>query len=176
MGTVHFRSIERRRTARVALCVDLIVHGERDSNGKFKAEARALSVCEHGGMMVLEPEVTIGQKLILINMSGGQKAECKVVSAKPVNDGKRKVAFEFTSAQISFWRMCFPKAGAKPIRRAGPALFGPAPSNAASTISRHDQPVSKGNNAPSQINVGKRSSVSKTDQKLDKRGYWTSGF
>ena len=127
MGTQHFRSIERRRTARVALCVDLIVHGETESSGRFKAETRTLSVSGHGGMMALEPEVRIGQKLILINVSSGQKAECKVLSAKPVRDGKRNVAFEFVSAEINFWKMYFPLAGTKPIRRTVQALFGPVP-------------------------------------------------
>jgi chemotaxis receptor (MCP) glutamine deamidase CheD len=117
MGTLHFRRIERRRTARVALSVDLIVHGKTENNGMFKAEARTLSLSRHGGMMVLDPEVTIGQKLVLLNMNSGQKAECTVVSAKTAGDGKRKVAFEFTSAEINFWNMCFPAAGARPIRR-----------------------------------------------------------
>jgi hypothetical protein len=127
MGTQHFRSIERRRTARVALCVDLIVHGETEGSGKLKAEARTLSVSRHGGMMALEPEVRIGQKLMLINVNSGQKAECKVVSAKPVRDGKRNVAFEFMSAEINFWKMYFPVAGTKPIRRTVQAALGPVP-------------------------------------------------
>ena len=127
MGTQHFRSIERRRTARVALCVDLIVHGDTESSGKFKVEARTLSVSRHGGMMALEPEVRIGQKLMLINVNSGQKAECKVVSAKPVRDGKRNVAFEFVSAEINFWKMYFPVAGTKPIRRTVQAMFGSFP-------------------------------------------------
>ena len=127
MGTQHFRRIERRRTARVALCVDLIVHGDTESSGKFKVEARTLSVSRHGGMMALEPEVRIGQKLMLINVNSGPKAECKVVSAKPVRDGKRNVAFEFVSTEINFWKMHFPVAGTKPIRRTVQALFGPVP-------------------------------------------------
>ena len=127
MGLVHFRRIERRRTARVALCVDLIVHGETESNGAFKAEARTLSVSKHGGMMVLDPEVTVGQKLLLINTNAGLKAQCMVVSAKLMRDGKRNVAFEFTSADVNFWKMCFPAPGAKPIRRAVQAPFGHLP-------------------------------------------------
>ncbi len=127
MGTQHFRSIERRRTARVALCVDLIVHGETESSGRFRAVARALSVSGRGGMMALEPEVRIGQKLMLINVNSGQKAECKVVTAKPGCDGKRNVAFEFMSAEINFWKMYFPVAGTKPIRRTAQALFGSVP-------------------------------------------------
>jgi hypothetical protein len=74
-------------------------------------------------MMALEPEVKIGQKLMLINMSSGQKAECKVVSAKPARDGKRNVAFEFVPAEINFWKMHFPVAGTKPIRRTVQALL-----------------------------------------------------
>jgi len=54
--------------------VDLIVHGETESNGKFRVEAKTVSVSRHGGMMALEPEVTIGQKLMLMNMNAGQKA------------------------------------------------------------------------------------------------------
>lgn len=127
MGIVHFRSIERRRTARVALCLDLLLHGETENNGTFKAEARTLSVSRHGGMMVLEPEVTIGQILMLINTSTGQKAECRVVSAKLMRDGKRNVAFEFTSAEDNFWKMWFPAAGTKPARRAAQATFGALP-------------------------------------------------
>jgi c-di-GMP-binding flagellar brake protein YcgR len=128
MGIVHFRSIERRRTARVALCVDLLVHGETDSNGPFKVEARTLSVSRHGAMMVFEPEVTVGQKLKLINANTGQKAECRVVSVKSTRDGKRNVAFEFTSAEVNFWKMWFPAAGVKPVRRAIQATFRPLPS------------------------------------------------
>jgi c-di-GMP-binding flagellar brake protein YcgR len=127
MGTLHFRRIERRRTARVALCVDLIVHGKTENNGMFRAEARTLSVSGHGGMMVLDPEVTIGQKLMLLNMNSGQKAECTVVSAKTAGDGKRKVAFEFTSAGINFWKICFPAAGAKPIRQTAQRRLEPVP-------------------------------------------------
>jgi c-di-GMP-binding flagellar brake protein YcgR len=123
MGTLHFRRIERRRTARVALCVELIVHGSTERNEAFKVEARTLSVSRHGGMLVLDPAVAIGQKLMLINMNSGQKAECHVISTKTARDGKRQVAFEFASAELNFWKMCFPAAGAKPLRRATQASF-----------------------------------------------------
>lgn len=128
MGLLNFRRIERRRTARVALCVDLIVHGETESNEKFKAEARTISVSKHGGMMILETEVAIGQLLMLINTNNGQKAESKVVAAKPGRDGKRNVAFEFISPEINFWKMCFPTAGTKPVNRLARAAFQQSPS------------------------------------------------
>ena len=127
MGTLHFRRIERRRTARVALCMDLIVHGETENSGKFRVESRTLSVSGHGGMMVLEPDVAVGQRLTVINVNSGEKAECKVVAAKVVRDGSRNVAFEFTSEVINFWKMCFPIPGAKPLRRAAPVMLGSIP-------------------------------------------------
>lgn len=107
------------------MCVDLIVRGETQSYGTFKVEARTLSVSGHGGMMVLEPEVTIGQRLMLINTIAGLKAECRVVSAKLIGDGKRNVGFEFTSNELNFWKMWFPAAGAKPVRRTVQASFTP---------------------------------------------------
>lgn len=127
MGILHFRRIERRRTARVALCVDLTVHGETENNCAFEVAARTLSVSGHGGMMVLEPEVTVGQKLVLNNVNAGQKVECKVVSTKRARDGKKHVAFEFTSDELNFWKMWFPAAGAKPARRTPQASFTPLP-------------------------------------------------
>jgi hypothetical protein len=120
MATLHFRRIERRRTARAVLRVDLMVRGEADS-GTFEVQTQTLSVSGYGGMMVMDPEVTIGQKLLLTNVNSGQKAECTVVAVKSGRDGKRIVAFEFALAEINFWKMCFPLAGAKPIRRALPS-------------------------------------------------------
>ncbi len=127
MGTLHFRRIERRRTARVALCVDLIVHWETEDKEKVRVETRTLSVSGYGGMMALDREVPVGQKLVLINANSGQKTECKVVSAKVLRDGARNVAFEFTSDVANFWRMCFPAPGAKPLRRAVQVMFNSMP-------------------------------------------------
>jgi len=98
MRTLHFRSVERRRTVRVTLCVDLIVQGSTENNGAFKIKARTLSVSRHGGMMVMDPEVAMGQKLVLINMNSGEKAECQVVATKTARDGKRHIGFKFMSA------------------------------------------------------------------------------
>ena len=92
---------------------------------RFKVKARTLSVSRHGGMMVMDPEVAMGQKLVLINMNSGQKAECQVVATKTARDGKRHIGFEFMSAD--FWKMCFPAAGAKALLRGARPHFDPAP-------------------------------------------------
>ena len=135
MGTLHFRRVERRRTARVALCVDLIVQGRTHDDAAFRAEARTLSVSRHGGMLAMDPEVAMGQKLTLINLNSGEKAECKVVGTKTERGGKRHIAFEFTTIGLNFWKMYFPAAGSKPLRRAAQAHFERV---LASSVSRED--------------------------------------
>ena len=126
MRTLHFRSVERRRTVRVTLCVELIIQGSTENNGTFKVKGRTLSVSRHGGMMVMDPEVAMGQKLVLINVKSGQKAECQVVdTTKTARDGKRHIGFEFMSAELNLWKMCFPAAGAKPLLRGARPHFDP---------------------------------------------------
>jgi c-di-GMP-binding flagellar brake protein YcgR len=117
MSTFHFRRVERRRTARIAVFADLTIQGFDESNEKFKIQTRSLSVCGHGGLTVLDAAVTVGQKLFVVNEISKQKAECKVVSLRTGSDGKNLVAFEFASPQPNFWKMTFPATGTKPFRR-----------------------------------------------------------
>ena len=121
MSTLHFRRVERRRTARVAVFADLTVQGFNQNNEKFKIQTRSLSVSGHGGLTVLDAAVTVGQKLFLVNEITKQRAECNVVSLRTGSDGKNLVAFEFASPQPDFWKMTFPPSGTKPLRRTLPA-------------------------------------------------------
>ena len=120
MSTLHFRRVERRRTARVTVFVDLVVQGISEQNQKFKVRTRSLSVSGHGGATVLDVPVSVGQTMFLVNDNSGEKAECKVVSVRPAGDGKFIVAFEFLAAPANFWKMSFPPAGAKFLRRSLP--------------------------------------------------------
>ena len=121
MSSIHFRRVERRRTDRVSVFADLTVQGYTENNEKFKLQTRSLCVSGHGGLTILDANVVIGQTLLLINENSRQKAECRVVSLRPGGDGKTIVAFEFVSATTNFWKMYFPPAGAKPLRRAVPS-------------------------------------------------------
>ena len=121
MSTYHFRRIDRRRTARVAVFADLTIQGFDANNEKFKIQTRSLSVSGYGGLTVLDASVTAGQKLFLVNEISKQKAECKVVSVRTGSDGKNLVAFEFASPQPNFWKMTFPASGTKPFRRSLPS-------------------------------------------------------
>jgi len=121
MSTLHFRRIERRRTARVSVFADLTVQGFTENNEKFKVQTRSLCVSGHGGLTILDAGVVVGQTLLLTNENSRQKAECKIVSLRPGGDGKSIVAFEFVSPNVNFWKMSFPDAGAKPLRRTVPS-------------------------------------------------------
>ncbi len=121
MSTLHFRRVDRRRTARVSVFADLTVQGFTLTNAKFKLHTRSLSVSGHGGLTVLDAEVAIGQKLLVTNENSGQIAECKIISLRAGGDGKNIVAFEFVSPYADFWKMHFPASGTKPLRRNLPA-------------------------------------------------------
>jgi c-di-GMP-binding flagellar brake protein YcgR len=121
MSTLHFRRVERRRTDRVSVFVDLTVQGYTENNQKFKLQTRSLCVSGFGGLTILDANVVVGQTLVLTNENSRQKAECKIVSLRDGGDGKAIVAFEFVSPNPNFWKMCFPPAGAKPLRRTAPS-------------------------------------------------------
>ena len=121
MSTLHFRRVERRRTDRVSVFEDLTVQGFTENNEKFNLQKRTLSVSGYGGLTILDASVVVGQTLLITNENSRQKAECKIVSLRPGGDGKTIVAFEFISPNTNFWKMSFPAAGAKPLRRAIPS-------------------------------------------------------
>jgi len=132
MPTLHFRRVERRRTSRVAVFAELSVQGYTENNEKFRVQTRSLSVSGHGGMIMLEAELAVGQMLLITNEHSGQKTECKVVSVRSESNGKRIVAFEFLSPDTNFWKISFPAQGARPLRRTAPRkgctlTYAPAP-------------------------------------------------
>lgn len=120
MSNLHFRRVERRRTARVSVFADLTVQGINEQNEKFKVHTRSLSVSGHGGLTVLDVPVSVGQTLVIVNDNSRQKTECRVVSLRPGGNGKTIVAFEFLAPPANFWKMSFPPAGAKSLRRSVP--------------------------------------------------------
>jgi hypothetical protein len=117
MSLLHFRCKERRRTLRVNLTVPLAVHGESEESGKFCVHTNSQSISQHGAMMELSEPVIVGQVLKLVNENSSRNAEARVVSVQRKRDGKSYFGVVFTSAEINFWHMTFPMAGAKPLRK-----------------------------------------------------------
>jgi hypothetical protein len=117
MPILHFRSIERRRTARATVCMNVLAFGEKAEGEQFRSWTRTLSVSAHGGVIAEEGNLMAGQKFQLVNEHNMKKAECKVVFTRRDRDGVGKVAFEFVEGGENFWSMAFPAARAKPLRR-----------------------------------------------------------
>jgi hypothetical protein len=117
---LHSHSIERRRTARVALAVPVTVQGETVANEKFLANSATLCVCGHGGLITLNVPVVAGQTILLIKEQSEQQAKCNIVSVRQGDDRKIYVGIEFVDPSCNFWHMNFTAPGARPLRRVTP--------------------------------------------------------
>jgi hypothetical protein len=101
------------------MCMSVMAHGENAVGEKFKFWAKTLSVSLHGGLMITDESLIVGQQLHLTNEYSGKKAQARIVSVGRERDGQVQAAFEFVEGGEKFWGMVFPAAGAKPLRRAG---------------------------------------------------------
>lgn len=117
MGISNFRRIDRRRTARVTLTVPLIVRTGLDANYKFRYKTWSRSVSGYGALIEMDPVVSVGQTILMVNEISGQSVEGRVVSVRRDPDWKTYVGIEFTSPNSKFWHMTFPLPGARPLRR-----------------------------------------------------------
>ena len=117
MAILHFRSIERRRTARAAMSMRVVASGERRDGQKFKFWTRTESVSRYGGMMILNDMLDERQEVELLNEFNRKKALIRILSVKRNRDGQVHAAFEFVEGGDNFWGMTFPAAGAKPLRK-----------------------------------------------------------
>src|ERR1700690_262885 len=117
MGVLHFRYRERRRTLRVVLSVPVVVHGENEMGEKFCVRAITRSVNQQGALLTMEEMVTTGQALLVVNENTNRSIESRVAHVKRDRDGKLCVGLEFVNPDTDFWKMTFPRPGARPLRR-----------------------------------------------------------
>jgi len=117
MSILHFRSIERRRTTRSSLTMNVLAYGETESGEKFKFWTRTTSVAAHGGVIELDQELKAGQKFEVFNEYNMKKAVVRLVAVRQSREGGILGAFEFVEHGENFWSMVFPAPGAKPLRK-----------------------------------------------------------
>ena len=120
--SIHFRSIERRRTARAAMRMNVLVYGQTEDGERLKFWTRTTSVSAHGGLMVLECALKVGQELELMNEYNLRKASVRILSLRCDREGQLSAAFEFVKGGESFWSMAFPASGARPLRTFRPKV------------------------------------------------------
>jgi hypothetical protein len=99
------------------LSVPLKVHGQSETGEKFTVETKSHTVSLHGASLELEAGVVLGEVLLLENELTREKAEGRIVTVRRSRDGKTYVGVEFTTPEINFWHMAFPRPGARPLRR-----------------------------------------------------------
>jgi hypothetical protein len=117
MSLLHFRRVERRRTRRALMCINVLVFGEVEGGEKFRYWTRSVSVSGHGGVVLLEQELMVGQTLHVMNEYNGRKATARIVAVRSSKEGQAQASFEFIEGGEKFWSMTFPASGAKPMRR-----------------------------------------------------------
>lgn len=117
MAILHCRSIERRRTTRAVVCIEVVATGLDNEKHKFQFLTKTVSVSGNGGVILLEAPLPVGQKFQLSNEFNRKKATCRIVSVRQSKEGKIHGAFELMCAEPNFWSMAFPAAGARPMKR-----------------------------------------------------------
>ena len=117
MAILHCRSIERRRTARAVVTIEVVATGLNEERHKFQFLTKTVSVSANGGVLLLDAPLPVGQKFQLVNEFNRKKAACRIVSVRVSREGKMHAAFELLCAEPNFWNMTFPAAGARPMKR-----------------------------------------------------------
>jgi len=117
MAIMHCRSIERRRTARAVVSIQMEVSGVSEGQQPFKFATSTISVSQHGGVILLVVPMPVGQKFEMVNEFNNRKATCRIVTVRVGKEGKLHGAFELHCPEGNFWSMSFPAAGARPMKR-----------------------------------------------------------
>jgi len=99
---------DRRRSARLALRVNILVYGRRVSGEPFYEETRTLQVSNNGCLLTLATPVTPGQRLVVISRNADREQQAQVVHQRAPKSQGAKVAVEFLEAAADFWPGALP--------------------------------------------------------------------
>jgi hypothetical protein len=110
MTTSDVRSIERRRSPRVAASIPVLVEGQARSGQEFRVKTRTHTVSQFGCLILLEVEIFVDRKVVLTREDTHQSVEGRFVSTWRHPDGRRFVGVAFSSIAQDFWRVAIPSA------------------------------------------------------------------
>lgn len=97
-----------RRSKRLILDVPLVIRGEVEDKGLFREETFTLTVSAHGGLVVMENQVALGQKVVLMNPKTWDEREATIVFLGPPYAGLAKVGVQFARPAPEFWAISSP--------------------------------------------------------------------
>jgi hypothetical protein len=99
---------ERRRSARLPTQVTVVVCGQSPENQRFEEETSTLSINDHGALVVLATEVTLGQRVLLMNSQTWNERAGRVTRLGAVDGGRTQVGIEFAEPSPGFWPLGAP--------------------------------------------------------------------
>ena len=98
----------RRRTQRVLMRIRVRVASQGSPASRFDEETYTLAINVHGASIPLSKPVSKGQRLEILNVVTGDKAECIVAHLGQRQGDHIEVGVEFILANPRFWRVAFP--------------------------------------------------------------------
>jgi len=99
-----------RRSKRVIVDVPLLVRGQSEDKLPFQEETFTVTVSAHGGLVVLEKPVTLGQKVTLVNPKTSHECEATIAFLGPAYAGLATVGLQFMQPSPGFWALSSPPA------------------------------------------------------------------
>lgn len=103
----------QRRSERVLVDVTLVVRNSSEEKQTFREETFTVTVSAHGGLIMLEAPVKLGQKIVVMNPKNWDEREAKVAYLGRPHAGLAQVAFEFSRPAPEFWALDSPPANWK---------------------------------------------------------------
>jgi hypothetical protein len=97
----------QRRSDRVLADIPVVIRGQSGSRA-FDEETFTVTVSAHGALLMLEAEVTLGQKLTVMNPKNSDERQARVAYKGAVHAGLAQVAVEFTKPAPEFWQIDAP--------------------------------------------------------------------
>jgi hypothetical protein len=105
---------DNRRGPRVRLEVSVLVYSWGGNGQPFYDDAKTIEVSAYGGILATPRNVDVGQSILLIHPSSGEKMACQVRSVEPGESGMYRAAFVFETKSPTFWGIALPADDGKP--------------------------------------------------------------
>jgi hypothetical protein len=97
-----------RRSQRVIVDIPLVIRGIAENTRPFREETFTLTISAHGGLVVLENRVGLGEKIVLMNPKTWDEREGTVAFLGPPYAGLSTVGIQFTRPAPDFWAISSP--------------------------------------------------------------------
>jgi hypothetical protein len=101
-------TLNRRRTQRVLVRVAVRVSAQNPPASRFDEDTHTLAINAHGASIPLSKSVVKGQRLELLNIATGDKAECVVAYLGQQQGDRTEAGIEFILPNANFWHVAFP--------------------------------------------------------------------